>query len=171
MSPAASREYPKFSLSVRTDAGTVTPIGTRYQVSIADSDLMIMVREGVVSIESKQVSEQAAVSEQLLVSADGIITRSRIETYGGAWAWVERTTPEFSADGGTILVFLDWVSRETGMRVQFDSDETRRIAESARIVGYGALNAPSAASGVVMPTTGLRWEIRQGTIFIEQETG
>lgn len=155
------------TLVINTPAGTVTPLGTRYQTQVVNDELIVTVREGRVVVESDRVREHAVAREQLIVASNGVATRSVVDTFGNSWHWVEATSPFFDSAGKNVYDFLNWVGRESGREIRFRTAETERIARNTAIVGFGLLDAsPTDALDIVMPTTGLHWSIQAGEIHV-----
>lgn len=151
-------------LTIATDFGEVRHIGTQFMAAADSARLTVSVREGEVVVESAGRSAPANAGRQLVISGSGGFDVVNINAYGGAWVWAEETTPEASLDGRTVSEFLDWVSRETGLALDYRSQQAR--ASAAQILN-GRLNVPPRqALEVWMLGTDLVWQIDNGVIYV-----
>jgi ferric-dicitrate binding protein FerR (iron transport regulator) len=156
-------------LTVQTDRGQVTPLGTRYVTQLMNDKLIVMVREGEVAVTSREISASAMEGERLLLSDDQAPAVSPVPAWGEEWHWIEKTTPAWNAEGRTIHEFLGWVSRESGRPVRFESGAAEALARTELLVGYGQVELePSEALRVVLMTTDLDWTIKDGTIVVTE---
>ena len=152
-------------LTVATDFGEVRHIGTQFMAAAEGGQLIISVREGEVVVDSAGRSTPASEGQQLAMTASGAFDVLNIGTHGGAWTWVEQTAPGASLDGRTVSELLDWVSRETGLALEYGSQQARLGAE--RSVLNGQLNVPPRqALAIWMLGTDLAWEIDNGVIYV-----
>lgn len=156
-------------LAIRTDHGVVTPAGTRYVTQLSRDSLVVTVRQGKVAVSGARHSAMAAEGEQLLISAGEDPAVSPAEVYGDDWAWIEKTTPSWDAEGRTIFEFLSWVSNESGRPVRFDTPSAEQLARTETLVGYGVVELePSVALRIVLMTTGLDWTIKDGAVLVSE---
>ena len=157
-------------LSIRTDHGLVTPLGTRYVTQQMNDKLMVMVRQGEVSVASPKFAATALAGQRLLVAGDEAPSVVPAVAYGDEWHWIEKTTPAWNTDGKTIFEFLSWVSRESGRSFRFDSKSAERIARAESLVGYGQVDLePSIALRLVLLSTDLDWSIEDGVVVVSEK--
>ncbi|MCI0518281.1 MAG: FecR family protein [Woeseiaceae bacterium] len=156
-------------LAIRTDHGLVTPLGTRYVTQQQRDSLVVLVRQGKVSVNGTGFSANALEGERLLVSTGDEPVVVPADAYGEEWAWIEKTTPAWNAEGRTIFEFLDWVSRESGRPIRFDSPMAEQLARTETLVGYGVVELePSVALRIVLMTTDLDWAIKDGAVVVSE---
>lgn len=161
---AASR-----SLEVRTGDVTISPKGTRYLTTVAGDRIAVRVREGAVVARGRDFESTAVAGQQILLHGSSRPALSASIAFGDAWAWIERTSPPIDTEGRTIGEFLDWVGRETGRALKYDSETAERLARTSVLVGYGRMDLePSVALRVVMLSTDLDWRIDGGEIVISE---
>jgi hypothetical protein len=151
---------------IRTPAGLVRDIGTRFEIRLAGAGIRIRVRDGQVRLTSASGLDVRADAGEELFSrpdgSDGSIDRRPIAATGSEWAWAERAAPPFSVEGKTLGAFLDWVGREGAWTVTFAD---RGLSETARAtVLHGRPDllkglTPAEALDVVLPACGLRHRI------------
>lgn len=153
-------------LEIRTDYGRLRHLGTQYMTRVGDDELVVSVREGVVSIDGN-VTARASAGQQFAISASGELSIG--ETNGvDDWEWVEKSTPPVNLDGRFVSEALDWVSRESGRTIEYASQNTRRAAEKAELRGISAL-PPSRALEIFMMTTNLNARIEGEVIVISED--
>ena len=142
-------------LSIRTEHGVVTHVGTQYLTESTAASLIVSVREGEVSINgdfhNQPVYEGQRV--QMTGSARPLVTNTT--GIGDEWQWIETVSPTISVDGMSVFEFLNWVGRETGHVIRFESDSAEALARSTLL--KGAVNAE--------PRTELR--LRMMTVDLE----
>jgi ferric-dicitrate binding protein FerR (iron transport regulator) len=142
-------------LVVDTSFGSVSHVGTQFEVRLQPDSLGVRVREGEVTVESREGRLTSKAGEALIIRRDGPAERSRIATAGPEWAWITTIAPPFTLEGSTVSAFLQWVSREQGWRWEYADAATRRLAE--RTVLHGSIDelTPEEALLAVLPASGL----------------
>ncbi len=156
-------------LAIRTDNGLVTPLGTRYVTQKLNDSLVVMVRQGRVSVDGTGFTANALEGERLLVSRDDAPVVVPVDSFGEEWGWIERTTPAWNTEGRTIFEFLNWVSRESGRPIRFESPVAEQLARTESLIGYGLVDLePSVALRIVLMTTNLDWTIKDGTVMVTE---
>lgn len=150
-------------LDVETPAGPVRHVGTRYMVDVNLGTTRVSVREGRISIG--QDSSYTSAGERLVVDMAGKSRRESIPLHGDLWSWADQLAPPFEADGRSIGEFLDWVSRESGLTLEYASEDARRMAQDSRLLGT-VERAPMEALELVMQTTDLVYEVNDGVISV-----
>lgn len=166
---AGSVSRPDAMLTVLTDFGTVSHVGTQYMVR-ADADrLIVSVRDGEVAVRSGPSVDTASRHQQLEIFGHGGGAHSivNIGTHGEAWEWLERTAPTVRLDGRSVSEFLDWVSHETGLSVEYES--AGAAASATRELLNGTLDTgPRQALDVWLLGTDFVWRIAEGVIYVDQ---
>lgn len=159
------------SLVVITAFGSVSHLGTQFEVVLQAGSLYVRVREGEVSIESGNGRVTAAAGEALLVRADRSIERRRIATSGPGWAWIGTLATPFTLEGSTVPAFLEWVSREEGVRWEYADAAARRLAD--RTVLHGSIEGltPAEALIAVLPAAGLTSTRKGDRLIIRAAAG
>ncbi len=156
------------AFSIRTPSGPVSHIGTQYITGIAGDGITLSVREGEVFIGSGTNRTIARQGQKLSVSGDGRQSVTSIPVYGESWQWIEQLAPDFDMDGRTMQDFLEWVGHETGLEIEYDSDETRLAAVQTRMHGMVNLE-PLRAMDLIMQTSDLTHVLKDGTILVSNE--
>ncbi len=154
-----------FELSIRTDHGVIRHLGTQYMTRVGADELVISVREGVVSIDGN-VTARASAGQQFAISASGSLTIS--DTNGvDDWEWVEKSTPAVNLDGRFVAEALEWVSRESGRTIQYASAEAELLARTETLHGDFDME-PSRALEIFMMTVDLSAR-KEGAVIVVSE--
>jgi ferric-dicitrate binding protein FerR (iron transport regulator) len=151
-------------MSVRTPFGIVRDVGTKFEIRVTASTVRVRVRDGEVAIGE----HHAHRGEQLDIRT-GHVTMSRITTWGDDWAWLNDIAPGFAVEGRRVAEFVTWFAAETGMDVRYDSTETSRKAADAVLHGSIGTLRPVAAADAVLPTAGLRADVKDGVMTIRRQ--
>lgn len=169
-SPPGSRGRARRRLTVATARGTVVELGTQFEVRLEAGTLRVRVREGAVEIHDVSTrgpsGEHVAAGSELEMPAAGPPLRRRIPTSGPSWDWMLRAAPPMRFEGRTLSEVLRWVSRETGLVVEFE--DPTEASRARGTVLHGPLDDldPEGAVEVVLPTCGLRGRVDGGRLVV-----
>jgi ferric-dicitrate binding protein FerR (iron transport regulator) len=157
-------------LHVDTAFGSVSHLGTRFEVRLDRASMRVRVREGLIAVERSGARWTAEAGEAFAVTDAGTTSRERIATSGPEWSWVGRLAEPFVLEGATVPAFLDWVAREEGWHWEIADADLR--ARSDRIVLHGSIEGltPEEALGAVLPASRLTYH-REGTRLIVAADG
>jgi hypothetical protein len=161
-------------LAVVTPAGVFHELGTQFEVRVegdgAETITRLRVREGRVALDGGGVQGTAAVltaaGEELVVRADGRLVRGVIPSHGPTWEWVVATAPMLDIEGVPVRDFLDWIARETGLRVEFADAEAAAVADTVTLHGSIARLTPTQALGPVLSSAGIDHRVTDGTLLV-----
>jgi hypothetical protein len=120
------------NFQVETEFGRVTHLGTQYMTAIDRSSLTVSVREGEIEVDGRFIAREG---EQLQRHGTAVPSITNIGSSGRAWAWTEAISPSMNIDGKSTFEFLQWVARETGLELIFDSPEAESMARAGRLMG------------------------------------
>ncbi len=155
-------DSPLFALDTRQ--GEVTHFGTQYMAAIEGDSLVVSVREGKVLIRGRLHEQHVDSGQQAILTGSQRPSLLSISRSGAQWDWVSRTMPTADVDGRTLSEFLDWVSRELGLDLQFEGD-AEAVAQKAIL--RGTVDAlPEDALRLRLATAALDWRIEEGVIYI-----
>ena len=153
------------AFAIETEHGTVTHVGTQYMTSVDGDDLTVSVREGQVAIAGSYRDETATAGQQLMLSGRGSPTILDITGYGKDWEWIEPMAPVPHFDGRPVHEFLTWVSRETGLQLQYEGKDAEELATGSTF--FGAVERrPTLALDFWMQTIDLDYRIEGGVIYV-----
>lgn len=144
------------ALTIRTDAGSVRHVGTQYQVRTHADEMEVSVREGRVMIANAAGTSSGVAGEKIRVTPRGEIVRSTVAAHDPTWQWAAHTAPLFNINDRTLAAFADWVARETGRKVVYESSAAQSAAGELKLRGSIAGLDPDTALNAVLSTTQLR---------------
>jgi ferric-dicitrate binding protein FerR (iron transport regulator) len=163
-----SGSAPAAPLDVVTPAGTVSHIGTQYEVRLLDSGVRLSVREGTIEWRSSRGGiERSGSGEQLTITDDGRIERASVPAYGAAWNWTLEVAPTIDIEDLPLTQFLEWAARETGRALAYASPAAE--AEAAGIVVHGSIAGltPAEALDAVLATTRVQVDVSGGALVVD----
>ena len=145
-------------LRVETALGTVSDVGTVFQIRAEPAVLHIAVREGLVQLDAPDHSArfQSAAGEELQVDEHGTAHRAPFAATHPDWAWAEAlAAPE--VEGRSLLQFLAWVARETGRTLRFQGPDVEAQARAVVLHGKTLDLTPLQALDLMLSTTDLEY--------------
>ncbi len=122
-------------LTIATEHGLVSHLGTQYMASVDSRTLVVSVREGKVAIERGGGLDTAHEGQQFEFVAGAPPNVTNISGSGMEWLWVEATAPTLDFSGRSTYEFLQWVAREIGHRVVFENADAERVALEGSLIG------------------------------------
>jgi len=159
------------TVEIVTRFGTLRDVGTQFEVLATGTALRVRTREGAVTLsrDGSDVVLECAVSEELRIDARGRVERGRIAAYAEDWNWVESLAQPPRGQKLPLLQFLDWVSRETGRGLRYDSPETQLRVSKIVLHGTTPELAPVQAMEVTLATTDIDYVLPDdGTILLRE---
>jgi ferric-dicitrate binding protein FerR (iron transport regulator) len=163
-----SGSAPAAPLDVVTTTGTVSHVGTQYEVRLLDSSVRVRVRDGMVEWRSSRGDvERGASGVQLTIRDDGRVERSSVPGYGAAWDWTLEAAPSIDIEGLPLSQFLAWAARETGREVVYASPEAESEAEGIVVHGSIAGLTPAEALDAVLATTSVHANVAGGNLVVD----
>ena len=153
-------------LQIATTAGMVRDIGTQFEVDAGDAFVQVRVREGAVRVDQPRTSIDVAEGEAVRISPGGATERRAISPSGREWSWLDTIVMPFTLEGAELEAFLKWVSREQGLDWQFRDAAAARHAKG--LVLHGSIEGltPAEALEAVLPTCGMTFRLRGGTLIV-----
>lgn len=165
---SGDRIYTDRHITVNTASGTATDIGTQFSVQFNNADMRVAVREGQVDCSDFHQTYSAVQGEMMTIRPGRAVQIDSVPVTGPTWDWAIALAPAFELENRSLLDFLKWVSRETGMEVVFESDEIRAEAMSPPLHGSVEGLNPLEAVEAVLATTQFVYSIDGNTIFIRK---
>jgi ferric-dicitrate binding protein FerR (iron transport regulator) len=153
---------------VTTPLGTVSDVGTQFEVAALDDGLRVRVREGAIRVDGTDARTlTGSAGEQVSLGADGSLERDFFLPFDSAWAWVETLADPPEIEGQPLMLFLDWVTRETGRELRFDTPATESRARTVILHGSAENLTPMRALEVILSTTDFDYNLRgDGAILV-----
>ncbi len=150
---------------VLTPAGPVRHLGTQYMTEVSKHDTRLSVRQGQVALGAPGAWVVAHGGQQLSIDDSGAQRRRAIPVFGEMWQWTQDLAPAFESDGRSVSEFLEWVGRESGLEVRFETSGAEQVATASLLRGTIDLE-PMAALAVTLQTTDLISEVIDGAILV-----
>jgi ferric-dicitrate binding protein FerR (iron transport regulator) len=156
------------SLEIRTRLGTVRDVGTQFQVRLDRDVLQVSVREGIARLEREGVSHDATAGVELSLQHDGALTSRAISSTGGSWDWILGLAPSLQLEGAVLGEYLEWVARETGLKLEYQDPSILEDAKS--VVLHGSIEGlrPEESLAAVLPTCKMAYAIDGDTLEIRR---
>lgn len=157
---------------ILTDMGAVRHLGTQYMVLMNASNFSVSVREGSVQVIAEELGEPSAlyVRDGMALSVDSKGASNIVpnDIFGTQWQWAEQLGSGFVLDSRTIAEFLEWVARETGYEIEYESADARSVAEET--VLHGTVDLPAReALDLVLATSDLSATMMDGVIEVRMK--
>ena len=153
-------------ITVHTSYGEISNLGTQFAVSTEQEQLHIWVREGQVNVQHKTGTRTLEKGQQLLTDSQGKLKVSSVKSTDPVWQWVNELAPEFALEGQNLNQFLVWITREHGLKLEYDSLETKNIAHV--IILHGELDDLNLAQSLetVFATVDLHYVLQQDKLLV-----
>ena len=153
-------------VTVETPWGEVEERGTQFEVRLPGEAVRVRVREGAVELAAGERAWHAAAGAELLLTAEGDLTRGVVPFHGQPWHWVQEIAPSFEIEGRTLGEYLAWVGRETGWQVQWR--DAAAAPRRGAVVLHGSVEGlpPEQSLAAVLPTCGLAHRLDGGTVVV-----
>lgn len=164
---AASRAHSR-QISVLTPFGTVEDIGTQFELLLDAATIRVRVREGRVRVGEAASARDVEHGAQLILAVGAAPKLSAIEPTSQEWDWSLALAPPFRLEGATLARFLEWSTRESGLRLSYADPTAFNLAESTVLHGSIEQLHPRAAIDAVIATTTLRISELEGEIHVSR---
>jgi ferric-dicitrate binding protein FerR (iron transport regulator) len=157
--------------NVRTAAGVIRDIGTRFEVRFHQGSLRVRVRDGAVLLERPAGVERTDAGGELLLDAGGRITHRAFQPFGTDWNWTTRAAPAFNVENATLESFLAWAAREGGWTLETPGGSFAESARATRLHGDITGLTPEEALEVILPTCELTAVFSGGRVIVRRSEG
>ena len=156
---------------VETSAGSVTEIGTQYEVRLEEDELLVRVREGAVRVDSDGNAYDAHAGEGLRVSAGELLERLAIPRNASVWGWAVELAPALDIEGRSLAELFSWAAREGGWHLEYTTDGLE--AESRAVTLSGSIAGLTIEEALELTTegSGIHGEVRGDTLVIVADAG
>ncbi len=149
-------------IKVVTHLGTIKDIGTQFTVKLHGERLVSSVRRGTIVLHTQSEDYRAEAgpdtARKITFSNTEPAQLGDLAPNGPEWEWIYRSAPEFILEGQTVAAFLDWASRESGLRLQYASKSAEIYAQTTLLHGEVQGIEPDRVIEPVIATTHLNIE-------------
>ncbi len=156
-------------LRIVTPRGTVTDIGTQFEVALGGEKLEVAVREGGVQVEFDNGSVQARANEGwgelLRIDAAQQLHRQPLSATDARWQWVVPAGGSFT--GATVHDYLAWAARESGIELDYRRDIVRVRAQNSAFTAPEALPRPAGLAALISDVTDFRAELDGHRLLVD----
>ena len=147
------------AIDVVTPVAVTRDVGTQFEVRYRDQEQRVRIREGTVVMQLGTQEYRGSAGEQLLVSPAGEVQRAEITSDDASWDWVQLVVRTPDIENRPLSELIEWVARETGRTVRYESAAVRALTEGTILHGSIRNLAPLPAARTVLATTDLDLEI------------
>jgi ferric-dicitrate binding protein FerR (iron transport regulator) len=158
--------YRQSHLVVDTPMGAVTDIGTQFAVFSGTDRLEVAVREGRVDVSQGAAAHIAVAGELLQLDTGGQSSIEALPPHDEYWDWASALAPEFDIENKSLLDFLRWAARETGLELEFEDQDLRMSAMRTDLHGSVSGFDPLQAVESVLATTAYTYRIEENRIIV-----
>jgi ferric-dicitrate binding protein FerR (iron transport regulator) len=153
---------------VTTGYGSVRDIGTQFEVHADPNLFRVRIREGTVELDTDAATAAIGnAGEQLAINPGSGLERGFFAPFDRRWEWVATLASAPDTEGQPLLLFLEWVARETGRELRFDAQVTETRARATILHGSAQNLRPLEALDLMMSTTDLDYVLLgDGVILI-----
>jgi ferric-dicitrate binding protein FerR (iron transport regulator) len=159
---------PSGAIEVRTRLGTISDVGTQFEVRLASDGLQLTVRTGAARLARDGRTSPAPAGTRLSVSATGALETRGVAADGSEWDWEASIAPPFELEGRTLGDYLDWLERETGWQATFADASVAGPARAIVLHGSTSGVRPGDTPEAVLPVCGLRYRREGRALVIER---
>lgn len=161
------RIYRDRRITVNTENGSATDVGTQFSVSFLGAEMGVAVREGRVDVTDSQSTYSTDAGNRLSLKAGVAAVIDQVAIDDASWDWAIALAPSFEIENKSLLDFLKWASRETGKSLVFSGDDVRLAAMGIKLHGSLANLTPIQAVESVLATTKFNYRIEARSISID----
>ena len=155
-------------IEVITPIAVTRDVGTQFEVRYREREQRVRVREGAVVMQLGTQEYRGSAGEQLLVSPAGDVQRAVIAADDSSWEWVQLVARAPDIENRPLSELMEWVTRETGRPVRYESAAVRALTEGTILHGSIRNLAPLPAARTVLATTDLDLEIlADGSLLVK----
>lgn len=152
---------------VVTGDDTTWDVGTQFEVLYADDIYRLRVREGRVQVKQPTREFDGRAGEQLTIDAGQNLSRDRISGDDPEWQWTESVAPVPVIDELPVSLLLEWVSRQTGRKVEYADPGLELEARTTKLYGSVQFIEPLEALETMLATTDFDYTLLDdGTILV-----
>ena len=153
-------------ITIRTDLGDFREVGTQFEVRLEENRVRARVREGRIAVEHGEDDLQVVAGQEMEINYRGEVRRGEIDPASSEWGWIGELTPMMAIEGRPVREFLEWITRERGLQLQFEYTALYTSAGDIRLNGSIEGMTLDEALDAVLPTCGMSYSIGNGTLLV-----
>jgi hypothetical protein len=161
--------YRDKGLIIDTPIGTVTDVGTQFAVDLEDSGLDVAVREGRVDVMNAGQEFVAVAGERMRIESGQGATFDKLAPHDAYWDWVSSLAPAYDIENRSLLDFLRWAARESGLELVFEDNDLRMAAMRTDLHGSVEDFKPAEAISAVLSTTTFHYSLEGEKLVIYRD--
>ncbi len=158
------------SIDIVTPHGIISDVGTQFMVASSAQKTVAIVRDGIIQVQRQaQITTAAATDSeaQRLVLTEAHVLQEVAERFGAQWDWIQKLPSSYPLNGHSVADYLNWIARETGYRIEYETEQLRGTAEKIKLSGELSGAHPLDTLPKVLATTRLQHPISEnGRILI-----
>ena len=121
---------------IETSFGTATHIGTQFLVLVEPDSMQIGVREGLIELDREDgAATEIGLGTLFTVSAGRRDTEEALSADDEIWQWTSDIAPSYETDGASLSEYLNWYSRQAGVKLHWFDEESQSIANDTLLDG------------------------------------
>lgn len=154
-------------IAVLTPAGTISHLGTRFEVKVGDDHTRVRVRDGTALFTSARLSPvRIGSGQQLSISGGDTTLEAGPGMADSAWEWTHAISPSFAIEGRSLNDTLEWLAHEVGLDITYATPDVRARAQT--VILHGSIDglALREAVRVVLTGSGFDFELGADTVRI-----
>ena len=150
---------------IRTPAGTVSDLGTQFEIRVLARSVRVRVRSGMATVVRGRETIKVAPGTELTLTSDAAESRA-VPAFGDHWNWVTALAPAFHIDGQRLSAFLSYLARENGWTLHYADAGVQRIASATVLQGSDDGLEAEAALDVALKHAALSHALDGGELRI-----
>ena len=160
----------KKPIEIRTKLGVLTDIGTQFEVRFVHDNLRVRVREGKVQLDAveKKNDNLLSVKQELVLTENGETSLTTIEPDSLEWSWVQSLAPIMDLAGHNLDEYLNWLTRENGWELHYQSQALQHYAETNILQGSINGMTPRETLTAVAAISDIAFNIDSGVLLIKK---
>ena len=157
-------------IMVSTPFGVARDVGTQFQVRLAESVLIVGVRDGVVEV-AQAGQRSLSVNKDRFVELDmnGKKAERILSADDPSWDWVETVAPEFDIQGESLHRYLTWYAGQRGVELVWADDASEAKAERIELAGSIANTTLHESLLIVQKIAPFEFRIEGDTLWVRVE--
>jgi ferric-dicitrate binding protein FerR (iron transport regulator) len=153
-------------IQIITRMGSVTEIGTQFEVRLHKEAVQVRVREGTVNLSANDTVYRTESGTSIELDNAGLAISEGVPAYDQSWSWVQSVAPVFTINDHSLMDFLKWAARETGTELVFENAFAQATAR--RTILHGEMSGFTVEESLlaILATTDLEQVSEQSEVLL-----